>query len=450
MQNRFSFLTKNKTVFNLFLFSIFIKIALAYLIPVVGDESYYWVWAQNLQLSYFDHPPAVAWLTSASHFLYNIFPHSFYALAIRLPFLLVSSVTFLIWLKNYSTVGSISDIGLRNFSILYFLNPFLGFGGILATPDIPLLLFWATAYFAVLKIRQTQKVSYYTLLGIALGLGFCSKYHIIFLPFSILVSLFVMKDLKSIQLKKLTLTFIFGLIFCLPVLIWNYQNNWSSFLFQLNHGLNAEKFNPSWPLTYLLGQILLFNPVLLFYILKNVRNSLSKNIAITQWAFFVFSSFKALVEANWPLTSHAQGLVCLDENFKDYFKASLRYWIGLWVFLGVLYFTPFGQQKFNRLPQSFAAQEIYQITKNYRPLYGPTYQMTSLLHLVSNETFYKLQHLSRFDLYDTIDKSHPTETTFYVLKYTNADWPNWIADYKLKRIQEMTKYELELYQVTRE
>ena len=45
--------------------SVFIKFILAFFIPVLGDEAYYWFWGQNLQLSYFDHPGMVGWLTWA-------------------------------------------------------------------------------------------------------------------------------------------------------------------------------------------------------------------------------------------------------------------------------------------------------------------------------------------------------------------------------------------------
>jgi hypothetical protein len=272
----------------------------------------------------------------------------------------------------------------------------------------------------------------------------------VLLPLSILVSLFLMKDLKIIQLRKLGLTFLFGFIFCLPVLIWNYQNEWSSFMFQLNHGFNAPRFNASWPVTYIAGQILLFNPIIVYYILKNVKSSLSKNIALTQWGFFSLSSLKALVEANWPITSHAQGLAALDSGFKAYFKASVIYWVVIWFTLLGLLFTPFGQKKFNRLPQTVAAGEIYELTKDYRPLYGPTYQMSSLLQLISNEKILKVQHLSRFDLYDSIQKEEPKEATFYALKYTNTDWPEWFLKFKIESIKTIPKYELELFKVSRE
>jgi 4-amino-4-deoxy-L-arabinose transferase-like glycosyltransferase len=31
----------------------------------MGDESYYWMWGQHLDWSYFDHPPLHAWLQGA-------------------------------------------------------------------------------------------------------------------------------------------------------------------------------------------------------------------------------------------------------------------------------------------------------------------------------------------------------------------------------------------------
>ena len=32
-------------------------------IPLGHDETYYWDWGRNLQWSYYDHPPGVAWLS---------------------------------------------------------------------------------------------------------------------------------------------------------------------------------------------------------------------------------------------------------------------------------------------------------------------------------------------------------------------------------------------------
>ncbi len=452
MQNRSNFLTKNSFALRVFLLFLIAKFTLAYLLPVVGDESYYLVWGQHLQLSYFDHPPAVAWLTWISNQLYSIFPLSWYWLSIRLPFIVVSSLTFFVWLKAYLFEQK-AEANVNQFTILYFLNPLVGLGGIFATPDVPLLFFWSISYYFILKIRATQLTRWYSFLGVSLGLGFCAKYHIVVLPISIIIALFFLKDLKSIQIKKLIYTVIFGFIFSLPVVIWNYQNEWTSFLFQLNHGFNAEKnYNYMWTLSYLAGQIFLFNPIILFYLFKNVKKSLAQNVAFSQWGFFVFSSFKAIVEANWPVTSHAQGLLGIKTDFRKYFKVSVIYWTLLWLIVFGFIVSPISTEKLVRIPQSYSAQEIYNLTKAYRPLFGPTYQMASLMHTVSNEPIYKLDGLSRHDFYDSLKESLPSEDMkkFYVLKYMQTTWPDWVDDYKIEKVLDLPKYELELYELSYE
>ena len=35
-------------------------------IPFYSDETYYWTWSKKLALSYFDHPPMVAYLIKAT------------------------------------------------------------------------------------------------------------------------------------------------------------------------------------------------------------------------------------------------------------------------------------------------------------------------------------------------------------------------------------------------
>ncbi len=50
-------------------------------LPPAEDELYYWAWAKNLQWSYFDHPPMVAWLISFSTKIFgdNLFGIRFFA-----------------------------------------------------------------------------------------------------------------------------------------------------------------------------------------------------------------------------------------------------------------------------------------------------------------------------------------------------------------------------------
>ena len=41
---------------------LLLRAVMAALLPLSGDEAYYWLWSQHLSLGYYDHPPAIAWL----------------------------------------------------------------------------------------------------------------------------------------------------------------------------------------------------------------------------------------------------------------------------------------------------------------------------------------------------------------------------------------------------
>lgn len=427
--------------------SLFLKLILSFFIPVFGDEAYYWFWGQNLQLSYFDHPGMVGWLTSlGSNF--SFLPSQ---LLIRWPFILISTFSFLFFIKILKTLSK-DHSTVFWISLFYITNPLLGLGGIFATPDVPLVFFWTLAFWLVLKIIDTQKNSFYILLGATLGLGLCSKYHIVLFPISIIISLALAKKLSVINPKKLIYTGILGFIFSLPVIIWNYQNEWSSFFFQLNHGFNGKNFSPLWSITYTLGQVLIFGPFLFHYSLKSFKNNFVTTSALAQWGFFLVSSLRATVEANWPITAHLQGYAGLQNINPKIKRWALVYIISIWLVGFVYMLSDFGKNKLKALPNSHSATEIWNKISSYSPIYGPTYQMSSLLHLVSGTRILKLNELSRFDFYDSGLFPKPKDKTFYVLKYDDSSWPDWLieAEANFMKIEEFPDYQLSFYKVSHE
>src|SRR5579863_9920600 len=38
-----------------------LRLGLGFVLPLSFDEAYYWLWSRHLALSYFDHPPAIAY-----------------------------------------------------------------------------------------------------------------------------------------------------------------------------------------------------------------------------------------------------------------------------------------------------------------------------------------------------------------------------------------------------
>lgn len=443
-----------KKIFNLIALTFFIKLVFALTFPLVGDEAYYWFWGQNLQLSYFDHPGMVAWLSSLSDYI-SLVPQW---MAARIIFVILSTITFFIWIKvflrqrqhaDFSTLSS----GLNIFTAFFMLNPFLGLGSVLITPDAPLLLFWGLASYFVLKILEEQKNKDYILLGVSLGLGFCSKYHIVLFPLVTLIALAFEKRLKVLFNKKILLTMLFGFVFCAPVLIWNFQNEFASFKFQLNHGFQTPKpYQLWWTTSYLVGQILIFNPILFFGLVFNFKKSLFKISALGQWLFFLYSSFKAKVEANWPITSHAAGLVDLNTDKKKIIHSSLIYYFVLWIAVFTFFFTDLGKSKIEQLPTSLTVHEIAPQLQSYKPLYGPTYQLSALFSMLTNTAVYKLNGLSRYDFFDTLEQSKPKEKHFYVLKYKSTEWPanKEYDQFSKNKVAEFSKYNLEVFEFKHE
>ena len=45
----------------------------ASMIPITQDEAYYFAWGQRLALGYFDHPPAIAFITYLSSFFREVY-----------------------------------------------------------------------------------------------------------------------------------------------------------------------------------------------------------------------------------------------------------------------------------------------------------------------------------------------------------------------------------------
>ena len=62
-----------------------IKLVLAYILPMSGDEAYFIVWAQHLDFGYYDHPPMVGWILHVLLYLGNS------EVLLRLPAILLAT-----------------------------------------------------------------------------------------------------------------------------------------------------------------------------------------------------------------------------------------------------------------------------------------------------------------------------------------------------------------------
>ena len=431
-----------------------IKLLLAALFPVFGDEAYYYIWSLHPQLSYFDHPPMVSWLIYLTHL---VLPPG-HSLSLRFAFILLSYLTSLVWLKilkekNFSPATQLW------FFILIFLNPLLGIGSIVATPDVPLVFFWSLSYLFFIKILNTKSLFEYAALGVFLGLGFCSKYHIVIFVFSGLIYLVLTQKYKVLRAGGVALTVFFGAALSLPVIIWNMQNQWSSFLFQINHGFGEDGFSWSWPLGYVFAQLIIINPVYaielfkkIFHVFKTQSDAETDRVfSLSQLGFFLSSSFKSVVEGNWPLTSHLHSLAYVaTQASKKVLYGGVAFSVFFYLLIGIFFLHPASEKVRKNLINSAQLEDLYPLIENYKPLYGPSYQVSSLISWRTQTIVPKLRDLSRHDFYDSLPESLPVENKFYALKNDYSHWPEQFNKYKKTKLRVFDKTGIELYELIHE
>ncbi len=340
---------------------------------------------------------------------------------------------------------------IEYFITLALLNPLLGVGSIVATPDVPLVLFWSISYYFFIQVIERRTAISYALLGVFLGLGFCSKYHIVLFVLCGLVYLIWSKEYKRLVAAKVPLTIFFGLLFCAPVILWNYQNDWVSFTFQLKHGFGKTYYDWTWTGGFIASQILILNPFLLSNLIKKNGEQADRIFALSQFFFFLVSSFKAVVEANWPITSHLHGTSYATQSITSKkFKWAVGYWSVLYVIFTLIFVLPQTQILLKNQINSHQLDELIPIVQQYQPLYGPSYQISSLLTWVTGTEVYKLRGLTRKDLFDSLPQSEPKTKKFYVLKHSNSFWPDDFKYTDITLIKSFEKQQVDLFRVIRE
>jgi 4-amino-4-deoxy-L-arabinose transferase-like glycosyltransferase len=258
---------------------------------LMDDEAYYWVYSRHLDWGYFDHPPMIALLIKMG---YALFHNEF---GVRL-FMVVLNVCTL-WI----TWHLIPQKHNRLFYMILCAMGAMQIGGMLAVPDVP-LIFFAALYFWIYRLFLEQQTWRNTLLlGISMALLFYSKYH------GILLVLFtVISNPNLLRVFKFYVACIITTALFLPHIYWQVAHGFPSLQYHLVER-NAAVYHISYTTEYLLGQLLLFGPIagwlLLYYaFVCPIQSSFERTLKVTLigvLAFFLLSTYKGRVEANWTV-----------------------------------------------------------------------------------------------------------------------------------------------------
>lgn len=291
------------------------------------DEAHYWEWSRYLDWSYYSKPPITAWLNYVST---SIFGHTH--LGVRFfSCMAISILGFLAFLMARQVAGK--QAGWIAF-ILIHLTPLFAAGGIMMTPDIPSLTFWALALYILMQVDFTREDLPYKLfifLGVIVGLAGLSKYTAaLFYPllgFYLLVN----KQRRSWLLKPhIYVAGLVSLFMQLPVFYWNFMHDFVGFQHVLGQNASTTRyFGMKSFSNFLEGQAGVLTPVtfilllcawvsvgLLLYKSKKQKSVNSALEVLWLFSFPVFMAFllkstTAKVQPNWPVMSIFPGFVVL-------------------------------------------------------------------------------------------------------------------------------------------
>ncbi len=223
--------------------------------PVFSQEAYYWTYAQHPDLSYYDHPPMVAWGIWLGTRLFGAT-----ALGIRAS----------TWLFGVGAVVLGARL-LRRFGVdvtgrVAWLQLSLGVPTLmglrfLANPDPPLVFFTLLTVFLLWRARDGG-IGWWLGAGLAAGLALTSKYTAAFLLPGGVIALLLDPRLRM-QLRRpgpWLAVAVAALAFA-PVVVWNAGNDFASFRFQTGGRWAHASFGGHWLAEALGGQLLVVGPV---------------------------------------------------------------------------------------------------------------------------------------------------------------------------------------------
>src|SRR5712671_2732786 len=282
-----------------------LRLIAAALTPITFDEAYYWMWSKHLAGGYYDHPPMVA-------------------VVIRLGTVLAGDTELGVRLLSILLALPMSWAVYRTAAILFggqrlaatatiLLNVTLmaAVGTMIVTPDAPLLVAASFVLLCLAKVLATGRGAWWLAVGVAVGSALLSKYTALFFGPAILIWLIAVPKLRRWLISPWPyLGGIVSFAIFSPVILWNADHQWVSFIKQLGRA-RIEDFTLRYIGELIPTQIAFATPLVfilgsmgLYALWKRKTGASAARVLVISmfWTitlYFVWHSLHSRVEANW-------------------------------------------------------------------------------------------------------------------------------------------------------
>src|SRR6202790_2998656 len=273
--------------------------------PLTFDEAYYWMWSKHLAGGYYDHPPMVAYVIRLGTLMAGDTE-----LGVRLvSILLALPMSWAVYRCAAILFGG--ERVAATATILLNVTLMAAVGSLIVTPDSPLLVASSFVLFFLAKVLETGRGAWGLSFGSAVGVALLSKYTALLFGPAILIWLVSVPRLRRWLVSPWPyLGGIVALAIFSPVILWNADHEWVSFIKQIGRS-RIEGFKPSFIGELIPTQIAFATPLVfvlgvmgLYALLRRDDGAVAARTLInaTFWTialYFIWHSLHARVEANW-------------------------------------------------------------------------------------------------------------------------------------------------------
>ena len=226
-------------------------------LQLYADEAQYWRWGETLEWGYYSKPPMIAWVIHASTALFG---HGEWAIRLPAAFLHTVGATllFLLGRDMYGArVGMFAALG-------YMLMPAVSLSSLILSTDGVLMPFWCGALYALWRFRAGSAGWLSAVaLGVCAGLGFLSKYAMLYFVIGLALTLIIDGATRRALLSwKGLAALVLGSAIFAPHMAWNAAHEFATVSHTVdNANLGGDLINPENALTFLVDQLGVFGPV---------------------------------------------------------------------------------------------------------------------------------------------------------------------------------------------
>lgn len=287
-------------------------------IELYADETQYWIWSQSFDWGYFSKPPVIAWVIAITT---GLFGDSDFAVRLASPLLHGATAGFL-FLTGRTLWDSRTGFWI---TLTYLTVPAIWLSGAVISTDTPLFTAWSAGLYCLALLRREVSWPAAIGLGIAIGLGFMSKYAMIYFVIGTVLAMLLDKPTRQALLSVYGGTAaLIGLAILSPNLLWNAANDFATVSHtaaNANWGGDLFKFDEL--SEFLGGQLGVFGPAFFVLLVVALYRAVKQRQDFGEHALFLavfivpallavsLQSFISRAHANWAASAYVAGTLLI-------------------------------------------------------------------------------------------------------------------------------------------